>query len=264
VITAFAAHRLDRYMEITMFDRLVESSRQKQGRHTGRYLIVTSLLYGIALVTFSSLAVIGFTPALAEQLFLTTKFTPPVIPSAAQAPRRPKNPTINHRIFTPPKHLPDTLLREVNLNDNYRLPNFSGPGLSPGPLIVLPNYGATADPSPPAPLATPKPTPKIEPVPEAKHGPSKISEGVLQGIAIKKVWPVYPAIAKQVKARGMVQVQVTIAEDGRVMEADIISGPPLLRSAALEAARQWLFSPTTLSKVPVKVQGILTFNFVLE
>jgi TonB family protein len=251
-------------MEITMFDRLVESSRQKQGRHTGRYLIVTSLLYGIALVIFSSLAVIGFTPALAEQLFLTTKFTPPAIPSVAQAPHMPKNPTIDRRIFTPPKDLPDTFLRDVNLNDNYRLPNFVGPSLPPGPPTGLQYYGATTDLIPPSPPATTKPTPKIEPVPEVKHGPSKVSEGVLQGIAIKKVRPVYPAIAKQVKARGMVQVQVTIAEDGRVMEADIISGPPLLRSAALEAARQWLFSPTTLSKVPVKVQGILTFNFILE
>jgi periplasmic protein TonB len=250
-------------MEITMFDRLVESSREKQGRHTGRYLIVTSLLYSIALIICSSLAVIGFTPALAEPLFLKTKFTPP-IPSVEQAPKVPKRPSNDRRIFMPPKDLPNTLPREVNLNDNDRLPSFAGPSLPPGSSTGLRHYDATADPIPPGPPATPKPTPKIEPVPEAKHGPSKVSEGVLQGIAIKKVRPVYPAIAKQVKASGMVQVQVTIAEDGRVMEADIISGPPLLRSAALEAARQWLFSPTTLSKVPVKVQGILTFNFVLE
>jgi periplasmic protein TonB len=117
-------------------------------------------------------------------------------------------------------------------------------------------------PAPPAP--TPRPAPKIEPVPEAKPGPSKVSEGVLQGLAIKKVRPVYPVIAKQVHASGPVHVQVTIAEDGRVMEANIVSGHRLLRGAALEAARQWLFSPTTLSGVPVKVQGILTFNFILE
>jgi periplasmic protein TonB len=245
-----------------MFDRLVESSRQKQGRHTGRYLIVTSLLYGIALVTCTSLAVIGFTPALAEQMFLTTKFAPPTIPSGV--PRKSKYHHTIHRIFSPPKDLPETLPREIDLNDHDRLPDFGTPGLPPGPGTGLQKYSATADPIPPPPPVTPKPTPKIEPVPEAKHGPSKVSEGVLQGIAIKKVRPVYPAIAKQVRASGMVQVQVTIAEDGRVMEAEIINGPPLLRSAALEAARQWLFSPTTLSKVPVKVQGILTFNFVLE
>jgi protein TonB len=48
------------------------------------------------------------------------------------------------------------------------------------------------------------------------------------------------------------------------MEAFIVGGHPLLRNAAIEAARQWIFEPTTLSKVPVKVQGVLTFNFMLE
>src|SRR5262245_39086349 len=100
-------------MEITMFDKLVESSREKQGRHTGRYLIVTSLLYSIALIICSSLAVIGFTPALAEPLFLKTTFTPPSIPSEAQARKVPKIPSIDLRIFMPPKDLPNTLPREV-------------------------------------------------------------------------------------------------------------------------------------------------------
>src|SRR5262245_36880647 len=87
LIAAFASHRLDRYLEITMFDRLVESSRQKQGRHTGRYLLITSLVYSIALVMFGSLGVIGFTPVLAERLYLTTKFVPPSLPSGP-SPRR--------------------------------------------------------------------------------------------------------------------------------------------------------------------------------
>jgi protein TonB len=59
-------------------------------------------------------------------------------------------------------------------------------------------------------------------------------------------------------------VQITISEEGRVIEASILPGQsahPLLRDAALQAARQWLFNPTLLSGVPVKVQGILTFNF---
>lgn len=91
-----------------------------------------------------------------------------------------------------------------------------------------------------------------------------VSGGVLQGQAIQKVQPPYPPIAKAARASGAVQVQITISETGEVIEAAIVSGHPLLRDAALQAARQWLFKPTELSGVPVKVQGILTFNFTLS
>jgi TonB family protein len=91
-----------------------------------------------------------------------------------------------------------------------------------------------------------------------------VSGGVLQGNAIKRVQPPYPPIAKAARASGPVQVQITISETGEVIEAIVISGHPLLRDAALQAARQWLFKPTELSGAPVKVQGILTFNFTLD
>jgi protein TonB len=86
----------------------------------------------------------------------------------------------------------------------------------------------------------------------------------LQGSAIKKPAPAYPPIAKAARAAGAVQVQVTISEDGRVIDAQVVSGHPLLRDAAVQAARQWVFKPTELSGVPVKVQGVLTFNFTLQ
>jgi periplasmic protein TonB len=57
---------------------------------------------------------------------------------------------------------------------------------------------------------------------------------------------------------------VLISEDGRVEDAQVTSGHPLLRDSALQAAKRWVFRPTTLSGVPVKVQGVLTFNFTLQ
>jgi protein TonB len=91
-----------------------------------------------------------------------------------------------------------------------------------------------------------------------------VSGGVLQGKAIRKIQPPYPPIARAARASGAVQIQVTISESGQVIEASVIGGHPLLRDAALQAARQWTFQPTELSGVPVKVQGILTFNFTLQ
>jgi TonB family protein len=86
----------------------------------------------------------------------------------------------------------------------------------------------------------------------------------LQGSAIKRVQPPYPPIAKAARASGAVQVQILISETGEVIDAIVIAGHPLLRDAALQAARQWVFKPTELSGVAVKVQGILTFNFSLN
>ncbi|MGE0126937.1 MAG: energy transducer TonB [Blastocatellales bacterium] len=90
-----------------------------------------------------------------------------------------------------------------------------------------------------------------------------VSGGVLQGSAIKKVQPAYPPVAKAAKASGPVQIQVLVSETGEVIEANVISGHPLLRDAAVQAARQWQFKPTELGNKAVKVNGVLTFNFTL-
>lgn len=89
-----------------------------------------------------------------------------------------------------------------------------------------------------------------------------VSGGVLNGKAISKPQPAYPPIAKAANASGTVVVQVLIDEDGKVTEAHAVSGHPLLRKAAEEAARNARFSPTQLSGQPVKVTGVITYNFV--
>ena len=88
-----------------------------------------------------------------------------------------------------------------------------------------------------------------------------ISGGVLNGKATSMPAPEYPPIAKQAHASGVVKVQVTIDEGGNVILAKAISGHPLLQSAAVSAARQAKFPPTRLSGQPVKVQGVLIYNF---
>lgn len=87
--------------------------------------------------------------------------------------------------------------------------------------------------------------------------------GVLQGSAIKRVEPRYPPEARAARISGSVVVEVTVDEAGKVFQARTISGPPELREASVGAARGWEFSRTTLSKVPVKVIGTITFNFNL-
>src|SRR6185369_6802284 len=104
-----------------------------------------------------------------------------------------------------------------------------------------------------------------EPPPEPikkKEPPKTISGGVLNGKAVSLPKPPYPPAARAVRASGAVSVQVLIDEQGRVVSASAASGHPLLRAAAEQAARGARFSPTLLSGQPVKVSGIITYNFV--
>jgi len=92
--------------------------------------------------------------------------------------------------------------------------------------------------------------------------PGRISGGVLNGKALKLPRPEYPAAARAVKASGAVNVQVTIDEQGNIISASAVSGHPLLRQAAEQAARQAQFAPILLEGVPVKVTGVIVYNFV--
>lgn len=91
-----------------------------------------------------------------------------------------------------------------------------------------------------------------------------ISGGILNEKATSKPQPPYPPAARAARASGSVTVEVTVDETGSVVSAAAVSGHPLLRAAAVAAAKQAKFSPTLVQGEPVKVSGLLTYNFVLE
>ena len=91
-----------------------------------------------------------------------------------------------------------------------------------------------------------------------------ISGGVLNHKALPNPPPpVYPPIAKAARAQGTVVVRILVDEEGYVISADAVSGHPLLQQSAVYAARQARFTPTRLGGQPVKVSGVVTYNFVL-
>ncbi|NNF00312.1 MAG: TonB family protein [Pyrinomonadaceae bacterium] len=114
----------------------------------------------------------------------------------------------------------------------------------------------------PEPRTTPTPqrTPRVTPTPK-KNIPSRISGGVVNGKAIRLPVPAYPSAARASRVAGMVSVQVVISKSGSVMSARAVSGHPLLRSAAVQAARRAKFRPTMLSGQPVEVSGRIVYNF---
>jgi TonB family protein len=86
--------------------------------------------------------------------------------------------------------------------------------------------------------------------------------GVLNGHAVKLAKPKYPKAARKARASGLVVVQVLIDEKGKVIGAHVIRGDSLLHDVAVEAAKNSLFTPTLLAGQPVKVTGVIHYNFV--
>jgi len=97
---------------------------------------------------------------------------------------------------------------------------------------------------------------------EEPSGNSQIESGVLNGKALELPQPTYPGIARAAHASGTVTVQVIIDEQGNVTAARALSGHPLLQAVCVAAARQARFSPTMLEGEPVKVAGVIKYNFV--
>lgn len=91
-----------------------------------------------------------------------------------------------------------------------------------------------------------------------------VSGGVLNGRALKKPQPDYPSAGKMARASGTVVVQITVDEKGDVVSAAAVSGHPVLRKASEEAARRATFTPTKLCGQPVKVTGVVSYNFILN
>jgi outer membrane biosynthesis protein TonB len=96
----------------------------------------------------------------------------------------------------------------------------------------------------------------------APAGPKTVSAGVLNGKAVSLPKPLFPPAANAVHASGAVAVQVLILEDGSMYTAKAISGHPLLGRASEVAACGARFPPTLLQGQPVKVSGVITYNFV--
>ena len=260
-----------------MFDNLVESGSHKQDlSRKGSFLLGTIAIYAVIGI---SLLVAGilYAPAYldAQDLELTTLVAPVPVP-VADTPKQEAKPQETKQNVDVRKELiaqvseSRVVPKEVSAkasdippvrrgvttvigteSSNAAVPINAGPGTGTGIGTGPQKVNIAEDPPPPP---EPKPTPPRAP----------ISGGVLNGKAISLPRPAYPPIARQAHASGTVVVQVTIDENGSVISARAVSGHPLLQAVAVAAARGARFSPTKLSGQPVKVTGVITYNFVAQ
>jgi protein TonB len=96
---------------------------------------------------------------------------------------------------------------------------------------------------------------------KARMAPLRIGGKIHAPKKIKDVKPVYPAIAQSARVAGVVTIEATIGPDGKVIDARVVRSIPLLDQAALDAVRQWEYTPTLLNGVPVPVLVTVTINF---
>jgi len=260
-----------------MFDNLVESSSHKDDlSRKGSFVVATALIYGVLLLAFFVAGIYWYDNHLGEmELELTTLVAPvPVPQQQKEEPKQENKPVkVEQNVDVRKELIADVTRTELvpkevsakasdippvrkgvttvlgSENSSSAAPMPAGPGA--GTVVSAPTKVAIAD-EPPPPEA--KPTPPRAP----------ISGGVLNGKAISLPKPAYPPIARAAHAAGTVVVQVLIDENGNVVSAHAVSGHPLLQAVAVGAARQERFSPTKLSGQPVKVTGVIQYNFVAQ
>lgn len=267
-----------------MLDQLVESkSHASEDTRRSSFLVTTFVILSTIMVSAYLYSLFAKDYGMGgSDLSLETLVAPPVIeeapePEPEKQPEKQKDPNVDVRKEiiasmneTPPKP-PDKISTVKNTipprdpnrftvkgDTNYSAanplpPDYKGPVNVTGTGSDSGSRGGGGDDDDGG--AAPPPPPK-------KEVPKQISGGVLNGKAISLPKPPYPPAAKAVRAAGSVSVQVLIDENGNVVSASAVSGHPLLRGAAVAAARGAKFSPTKLSGQPVKVSGVITYNFV--
>jgi TonB family protein len=265
-----------------MFNNLIESSsHRKEFRRRGSFLLFTTFTYAVLLGASGVLSIYAYDAHLEAQ---TTElelvmFVPPE--EHKEVTREPKDTTRSttnattknaaesvrtELIDSPsnPNNVPDKIgtvastvppARSNSKLGSYNadvLPTNSGHDKGPGDGDGRPNV---VIPDPPPPPPTPPQPPKDRVV--------KVSR-VLNSEALSLPKPRYPALALQIHLEGVVNVQVLIDETGKVVSAKAVDGHPMLIPDAVRAANQARFSPTIIGDQPVKVSGVISYNFKLS
>ena len=101
------------------------------------------------------------------------------------------------------------------------------------------------------------------PVPKPAPEALKISEGVTQGLLIKKIAPTYPSAALKLRKQGIVELLATVSKTGSITKLQVLRGESILSQAAIEAVRQWKYRPFLLNAEPVEIETQITIHFKL-
>jgi len=269
-----------------MFTNLIESdSHRKEFKRRSSFFLATVAGYALIISAAGIVGIFAYDARVDAQTssleFL--EWVPPVKPvEDREPPREPRmirRPRSSNAQVDPNVTVSERTKAVAQVNDPTRVPETVGIKASDVPPVTGPVVLSTRNVDPPGlpsgnqsgcetcpgtgPVvpADNAPPPLVVPI---KPPPQTVTTRVLASKAIDLPKPAYPAIAKQIRAQGPVNVQILIDESGKVISAHAVSGNATLIRAAEEAARRARFTPTMLGNQPVKVQGVITYNFVLQ
>jgi TonB family protein len=267
-----------------MFNNLIESSSHlREFKRRGSFVLFTTATYAVLFIVAGVVSIYAYDARLEDQnTEFVTMLSPMELPaqrasvthdtppknthssSAVQTFREPPTISINH-----PDLVPTGISAEPNKNPSvpdgtpFAVTGVDSGTIDPGGLgrTTTGGNGNTNNTGPGSLVKIDTPPPPQPPI--EKHAARTISKGPITGLAKSLPKPAYPPLALQIKAHGAVNVQVLIDESGKVVSARAVTGHPLLMAAAQQAAYRAVFSPTTLGEQPVKVSGVITYNFIL-
>jgi protein TonB len=174
---------------------------------------------------------------------------PPPPPPPAPAAPQPKAPTPVENPNAAPVEAPKEIVPEApppTVGVSQGVPGGVEGGVPGGSLGGVVG-GLPAAPPPPPPAA-----------------PVRVGGNIKAPSKIRDVKPIYPPIAQSARVQGVVIIEATIGADGKVKDAKVLRSIPLLDQAAVDAVKQWQFTPTLLNGVPVPVIMTVTVNFTLQ
>src|SRR6202167_3324582 len=241
-------------------DSLIESG----GRLTTKRGMTTTLsfVFQIVLVGILVLIPLLFTEALPKTQLMTFLVAPPPPPPPPPPPaavikivKQVQTDIVNGQLRTPTK-IPEKV--QMIKEDEAPPPVMSASGVVGGVPGGIPGGqmgGVIGGMISSTPVAVPK---------VATPQRVRVSQGVTQGLLIRKIQPNYPPLARQARIQGSVLLQAEISKDGSIENLHVISGHPMLAPAAIEAVKQWKYKPYILNGEPVEVETQITVNFTLS
>jgi protein TonB len=199
-----------------------------------------------------------------KQFTQTLLIAPPPPPPPPAAPMVAKRTSAPRRVFTSagkllaPTAIPqkvamlkeEALAPEIGAGVEGGVPGGVPGGQMGGVIGGIISGSRTAIPAPPP--------------PSRSKAPVRVGGDVKPPRCIRKVEPLYPALAKETRIQGQVLIDAVIDEQGNVVEMHVVSGHPLFLQSAMSAVRNWKYEPTYLNGQPIAVQLIVTITFQLS
>ena len=253
-----------------MFDELIESSHSPEKGRSRTFFL--SLMVHAVLLAVVLLIPLVYYQGLPQYELLTVLAAPPrPLPPPGPPSLPASSPPAGDEVqivrldpdkFMEPEEIPEEIpppAEEIPIVSVHNWgPGEGIPGGDPNGTEEGVQYGVVSSQFG-GPFRGPPPPPPPEP-----REPIRVSDGVQNSRLIHKINPVYPELAKRARVSGIVLLQVTVDERGLVAGIKLIRGHPLLNQSAIDAVRQWMYSPTLLSGEPVPVIATVTVNFVLR